>query len=134
MYSIDSHVLIMPGAIRKLIDFLDDNPDCYDLLQGPLVRDDLSTLSTHMDLEWDRGMYGIWGMDARGENIEGDVFDIAMQGMGQFACRKEAWVGFNPRFRGFACEEGYIPEKFRQQGRRTLCLPFLLGCIVSRAH
>ena len=122
---IDSHVLIMPGAIRKLIDFLDDNPDCYDLLQGPLVRDDLSTLSTHMNPEWDRGMYGIWETDARGENIEGDVFDIAMQGMGLFASRKEAWLGFNPRFRGFACEEGYIHEKFRQQGRRTLCLPFL---------
>jgi hypothetical protein len=78
-----------------------------------------------MNPEWDRGMYGIWETDARGENIEGDVFDIAMQGMGLFASRKEAWLGFNPRFRGFACEEGYIHEKFRQQGRRTLCLPIL---------
>jgi hypothetical protein len=48
-----------------------------------------------------------------------------MQGMGLFACRKDAWLGFNPRFVGFASEEGYIHEKYRQQGRRTLCLPFL---------
>jgi len=122
---IDSHVLIMPGAIRKLIDFLDDNPNCSDLLQGPLVKDDLSSLFTHMNLEWNGAMYGTWATDARGKNIDGDVFEIAMQGMGLFACRKEAWLGFNPRFRGFVCEEGYMHEKFRQQGRRTLCLPFL---------
>jgi hypothetical protein len=35
------------------------------------------------------------------------------------------WPGFNPLFRGFGGEEGYIHEKFRQAGGRTLCLPFL---------
>ena len=48
-----------------------------------------------------------------------------MQGMGLFACRKDAWPGFNPLFRGFGAEEGYIHEKVRQGGGRTLCLPFL---------
>ena len=28
-------------------------------------------------------------------------------------------------FRGFGGEEGYIHEKYRQAGHRTLCLPFL---------
>jgi hypothetical protein len=122
---IDSHVLIMPGAIHKLIKFLDDNPDCYDLLQGPLLRDDMKSISTHMNPEWQGTIYGTWGTDAQGENIDSEPFEIPMQGLGLFACRKEAWLGFNPRFRGFGGEEGYIHEKFRQQGKRTLCLPFL---------
>jgi hypothetical protein len=48
-----------------------------------------------------------------------------MQGLGVFSCRKQAWLGFNPNFRGFGGEEGYIHEKFRQAGARTLCLPAL---------
>ena len=48
-----------------------------------------------------------------------------MQGLGLFACRREAWPGFNPLFRGFGGEEGYIHEKFRRQKGRVLCLPFL---------
>ena len=53
-----------------------------------------------------------------------EPFDIPMQGLGSFACRRAAWPGFNPRFSGFGGEEGYIHEKFRQAGQRTLCLPF----------
>jgi hypothetical protein len=45
--------------------------------------------------------------------------------MGVFACRRAAWPGFNPRFQGFCCEEGYIHEKIRGGGGRVLCLPFL---------
>jgi hypothetical protein len=48
-----------------------------------------------------------------------------MQGMGLFACRRAAWPGFNDAFRGFGGEAGYIHEKFRQAGARTLCLPYL---------
>jgi hypothetical protein len=48
-----------------------------------------------------------------------------MQGLGVFSCRKSAWLGFHPQFRGFGGEEGYIHEKFRQAGRRCLCLPWL---------
>ncbi len=122
---IDSHVLIAPGAIRKLIDFFDCNPECMDLLQGPLVYDDLSNISTHFKPGWNAGMYGTWDVDERGKNPENEPFEIPMQGLGLFACRKDAWLGFNPRFRGFGGEEGYIHEKFRQAGKKTLLLPFL---------
>lgn len=54
-----------------------------------------------------------------------DEFEIPGQGMGLFACRKEAWPGFNEHFRGFGGEEMYIHEKFRQRGGRCLCLGFL---------
>ncbi len=70
-------------------------------------------------------MYGVWESDPRGEDPQAPSFDIPMQGLGLFACRRAAWPGFNPRFRGFGGEEGYIHEKTRQRGGRTLCLPFL---------
>jgi hypothetical protein len=68
-------------------------------------------------------MWGVWANDPRAKNDE--PFPIPMQGMGVFSCRKSAWLGFNPNFRGFGGEEGYIHEKFRQAGRSTLCLPWL---------
>jgi Glycosyl transferase family 2 len=122
---LDSHVLIRPGAIARLIAYMQANPGSRDLLQGPLVYDDLKNLGTHFDPIWREGMYGVWGVDPRGEDVEAPPFDIPMQGLGVFACRRAAWPGFNPAFRGFGGEEGYIHEKFRQRGGRTLCLPFL---------
>jgi hypothetical protein len=70
-------------------------------------------------------MYGCWATDERGKDPDAAPFEIPMQGLGLFACRKSAWPGFNSRFRGFGGEEGYLHEKFRQAGGRVLCLPFL---------
>jgi hypothetical protein len=122
---VDSHVLVVAGALRRLIDFLEAHPECRDLLQGPMLRDDPERISTHFDPVWSRGMYGTWGHDPRADDPDAPPFEIGMQGTGLFACRREAWLGFSPRFTGFGGEEGYIHEKFRQAGRRTLCLPFL---------
>ena len=121
----DSHVFFVPGALRRLIAYMRERPEMRDLLQGPLVYDDLKTFSTHFDPVWRAGMYGTWATDPRGQDPDGEPFDIPMQGLGVFACRRAAWPGFNPRFRGFGGEEGYIHEKMRQRGGRTLCLPFL---------
>jgi len=121
----DSHILFAPGAIARLKQYYRDHPDCRDLLQGPLVYDDGVSISTHFDPVWRGQMWGTWGTDPRGQDPEGEPFDIPMQGLGVFSCRKEAWPGFNPRFRGFGGEEGYIHEKFRQAGARCLCLPWL---------
>lgn len=54
-----------------------------------------------------------------------DPFEIKSQGMGLFSCRREAWLGFNPNFREFGGEEGYIHDKFHKAGRLTWCLPWL---------
>ena len=121
----DCHVFVVPGALKRLIDYFEANKETSDLLQGPLLYDDLSSISTHFSPEWRGGMYGIWACDERGKEPGAAPFDIPMQGMGLFACRRAAWPGFNPKFRGFGGEEGYIHEKFRQRGGRTLCLPFL---------
>lgn len=121
----DSHVLLAPGAIARLKQYYADHPGTRDLLQGPLLYDDLRNISTHFDPVWRAQMWGTWGNDPRGNDPEGAPFDIPMQGLGVFSCRKNAWLGFNPAFQGFGGEEGYIHEKFRQAGARTLCLPWL---------
>jgi hypothetical protein len=122
---IDCHIFIVPGAVKKLISYCEAHPDSKDLLQGPLVYDDLETWSTHFEPKWREGMYGCWATDDRSKDPDAEPFEIPMQGLGLFACRRLAWPGFNRRFRGFGGEEGYLHEKFRQAGGRSLCLPFL---------
>jgi hypothetical protein len=123
---VDSHVLFEPGVLARLVDYLDTDPESDDLLQGPIAWDELNGLvAAQFDPVWREGMYGVWGNDERGEDRDGSPFDIPMQGLGCFAARRSSWLGFNPRFQGFGGEEGYLHEKYRQHGRRTLCLPFL---------
>ena len=123
---VDSHVLLTQGVLARLKRFYRDHPDCLDLLQGPLVKDNLEDLSSHFDPVWQHHMWGVWGLDPRAlEDPDGEPFDIPMQGLGLFSCRKAAWPGFHPGFRGFGGEEGYIHQKFRNLGRRCLCLPWL---------
>src|SRR5688572_9350501 len=121
----DSHVMFAPGAIARLRRFYREHPDCDDLLQGPLVFDDARTIATHFDPVWRAEMWGVWATDPRGQDPEGEPFEIPMQGLGAFSCRRRAWPGFNPRFRGFGGEEGYLHDKFRRAGRRNFCMPWL---------
>src|SRR5580704_9169069 len=122
---IDCHVLFPGGALARLLAYLRQRPDSKDLFQGPLVSEALEPLSTHFEPVWSQGMYGQWGMDDRGKNIDAPAFEVGMQGLGVFACRRAAWPGFNPRLAGFGGEEGYLHEKIRRSGGRNLCLPFL---------
>jgi Glycosyl transferase family 2 len=121
----DCHVLIIPGAVKRLLEYFDRNDETLDLLQGPLLYDDLKKIATHFSPVWGAGMYGRWDDNGLAADPDAEPFDIPMQGLGLFACRRAAWPGFNPAFRGFGAEEGYIHEKFRRAGGRTLCLPFL---------
>jgi hypothetical protein len=123
--SIDCHVLFVPGSLQKLLDYLAAHPDTRDLVQGPLLHDNLLQVSTHMEPRWNHGMYGVWASDPRGAAPDAPPFEIPMQGLGAFVCRKAIWPGFHPDLRGFGGEEGYIHEKIRRAGGRTLCLPFL---------
>jgi hypothetical protein len=123
---VDSHVLLRPGALRGLLEYFDANPESLDIVQGPLLDESLQTVvGTHFKPGWGAGMYGQWATDERIKDPECEPFEIGMQGLGVFACRKAAWPGINPRFRGFGGEEGYLHEKFRQQGGRAVCLPAL---------
>ena len=121
---LDCHVLLQAGALSAILRYYDEHPGSLDLLQGPMLSGDATHLaSTQMDPAWRRGMFGAWATDPRGEDPAGEPFDIPSQGLAAFACRRDAWPGINPHFRGFGGEEGYVHEKIRQAGGRTLCLP-----------
>lgn len=122
---VDCHVLFSPGAIATLIRYFDAHPETIDLIQGPLLWDDLKSLSSHWQPGWDQGLFGTWAHDPVADAIDAAPFPIPMQGLGVFACRKAAWPGFNPDFRGFGGEEGYIHDKFRQHGGQVVLLPAL---------
>ncbi|MFE1797683.1 MauE/DoxX family redox-associated membrane protein [Streptomyces sp. NPDC059517] len=121
----DSHVLFEPGVLARLKDHYAQHQSCQDLLQGPMIDADGAVLATHQENHW-RGTYlGSWARDPRGVDPGHAPFDISSGGLGAFSCRRAAWPGFNPRFRGYGGEEGYIHEKFRRAGGRTLCVPWL---------
>jgi tetratricopeptide (TPR) repeat protein len=121
----DCHVFLHQRSLARFLNYIAEHPDSKDLFHGPLAYDNGISFSSHMDKKWNEGFYGVWGTDARANDFDGDPFEIPLHGMGMFACRRSAWPGFNPRFRGFGGEEGYMQEKFRQLGRKVLCLPFL---------
>lgn len=119
----DSHILLVPGAVARFKEWAADHNQCLDLLQGPLLYDNLLSSADSFSTTWSDGMWGQWNNLHTDRGME--PYEIPMMGMGLFACRKDAWLGFNPAFRGFGGEEGYIHEKYRQAGRKTLCLPWM---------
>jgi len=120
--SMDSHVLFVPGAFDVLIRYYAANPDCKNIIHGPLLYDNMKSCATHFKPTWGGNMYGQWDTDH--ENMQKGVpFEIPMQGLGVFSCETKYWVGFNDLFKGFGGEEGYIHEKFRQLGGKAICLP-----------
>lgn len=121
---LDCHVLMEAGSIKKLIDFYDSGRDEGNLLQGPLLHDDLSSVSTSFNNNWGSGMQGQWHKDKNYESKDSEPFEIFAQGLGMFTCRRDSWLKYNTNFRGFGGEELYIHNKYRLSGKKTLCLPF----------
>lgn len=119
---IDCHVLLQPNAIKNLLDYYAKNPETKDLIQGPLLYDDLKHISTHFDPVWRGNMYGIWATNKVALE-KNEPFEIPMMGMGAYSCRTKAWPKINKNFIGFGGEEGYVHEKFRLAGGKCICLP-----------
>jgi hypothetical protein len=121
---VDSHVLIAPGALLRTLVWLDAHPEFRGLFQGPLEYDN-GSISTHQVRTWGAGMLGQWSHDVRYTGDDGEVLDIDLQGLGLFGCRRADWLGFNPHFREFGAEEGYLHDKYRRADRSVVCLPWL---------
>jgi hypothetical protein len=120
----DCHVLLKANAIDLLLKYYKDHPNCKDLIQGPLLYDDLQNISTHFKPGWSGDMYGTWSTDKE-RYLAGKPFEIQMNGMGLCSFEKSNWPEILPFFKGFGAEEGYIAEKFRANGGKNMCLPFL---------
>lgn len=84
--------------------------------------------SMELNTPWaghERGLEAL-GFVAAGLNGDDEPFDIPGQGLGLFMAAKEHWLGFNPHHKQFGGEECYIHAKYRQAGRRALCLPWMV--------
>lgn len=122
---VDCHVILQANAIDNLMSYYTKHSASKDLIQGPLLYDDMFSLSTHFDRVWRGDMFGIWATDNKALE-KNEPFEIQMQGMGLLSFKRSAWPGINKHFSGFGGEEGYIAEKFRQKGGKNICLPNLM--------
>jgi hypothetical protein len=120
--SLDSHVMLAPGSLDSLLDYYQKNPDCKDIVSGPMLYDNLNGYATHFKPTWGGDMYGQWDRDEESMKKQ-QPFDIPMMGLGVFSSETKNWLGFNKHFKGFGGEEGYIHEKYRDNGGRSICLP-----------
>jgi len=114
----DCHVLFTDQSFEALREFYLNDHIPYDLVQGPLLYDNLSSESTHLKEGWGTQFFGIWDT----MEIKNTFTEIPAQGMGAFSCKKGEWLGFNESFRGFGGEEYYIHEKYKQKGGRCICV------------
>lgn len=111
---IDSHILLMPGA-------LDKTPPGDDMIQGPTLVNSMDKYKTEWVQKWGTRMWGVWADPV--DTLPTEPHEIWAQGAGFFACRRDSWLGFHKGFRGFGGETGYIQEKYRQAGRKVWCYP-----------
>ncbi len=119
----DCHVMLNPGAIVKLVEFFEaTNSD--DLIHGPLVHEDGETMAVGMNDIWGIHFWGQW-IYVNKKDLPYRPFEIRSHGFGLFACKKNAWLGFNKHYQGFGGEEKCYHELVRAFGRRVICLPQL---------
>jgi hypothetical protein len=122
----DCHVFVVPGAMQRLLAYLTRAAETRDLLQGPLLYDDLNAIATHFPTGvaqrhvWLLGHGRAWPQSPMPRPSISPCKVWACSVAGAPSGRAST-----PVFRGFGGEDGYIHEKFRQNGGRTLCLPFL---------
>jgi len=120
----DCHVMLQREALEYLLTYYRNNRNCKDLVQGPLLYDNLTNYSTHFEDKWRGNMYGVWSTNKK-DYQAGKPFEINMQGMGLLSFEKKNWPGIHKGFKGFGGEEGYIAQKFRNNGGKNICIPQL---------
>jgi hypothetical protein len=121
---IDCHILLLPNSLSSLVEYYNTNPNTTDLIQGPLVYDDLTSSYTHFNDKWGSLMHGAWDTD--NDSLKrGKPFEIPSMGMGLFSCRTDSWPYFHELMKGFGGEEGYIHRKFINRGDKCICIPQL---------
>lgn len=112
----DCHVLFPLKSFEALKNFYDNHHKPFDLIQGPLLMDNLHDENNCLKKGWGTHFFGKWN------NIETEklFIEIEAQGMGVFSCLKNEWLGFHELFKGFGGEEYYIHDKYRIKGGRCI--------------
>lgn len=117
-------VRLRQGALRALRNYFERHPESRELVHGPLMSG-TRVVATHSNPYWRRNTWGIWSSDLRGRLTEGEAFAIPMQESGVFSCKRRAWPGMPPLWRGYGGEAGFLQDRFRRDGAQIVCLPGL---------
>jgi len=56
----DCHVMLPSNVLLRLLNWFEANPDCADLIHGPLLYDDDTSVATHFADQFRGGMWGTW--------------------------------------------------------------------------
>ena len=119
---LDCHALLQAGFIDHLLQWWSENTGNPSLLTGPLVYNDLISLSSHMAEEWRGSDFGTWATNTEALK-RGEPFLVPMQGMGCFSFWRTEAPTPNPGFRCFGAEEWYMAERTRRNGGKVICHP-----------
>lgn len=93
--------------------------------QRPLTNDEISYFDLPLRIGWSGHERVLESHGCREPTTERSFIRIPGHGMGFWACRKDSWLPFDPRCRGFGGEEITTGKRFRQAGRNAWCV---LGC------
>lgn len=118
----DSHVLLLPGAIKALVAWWQDHAGSRDLLTGPIVYDELQDGSLALDPKWNGHDFGTWSPKAPTPGT-GLPLEVPMQGMGFWSVWRTAWPGVPRGMTGFGAEEWCLAERIRQHGGKVISHP-----------
>lgn len=74
--AMDCHVILPPGALFTLDEYYRENPECKDIISGPLLYDSLKKdeLASHYGNVWRAEMWGIWESAWISDDGEGPIF------------------------------------------------------------
>lgn len=122
---VDSHIMLVPGSLKRLVRYLHRMNGLPDMFQGPLVSESGSIVGTHMNPAFRGENFGTWGVMGNCKDDNEEPFLIPGHGMGLWVCRRDNWPGYHIGYRAFGGEELIIHEKYRLAGMNTWCLPFL---------
>lgn len=124
---IDSHILFWPNAVARLKAWIQSNPEeARNFIQGPRLTALHRKAIVNWKDKWRGGMWGTEGDLCKVDELPTEPFEVWAMGTGVFGTRKDSWLGFPKDNQGFGGAECWINEKYRQAGRKTLMLPWLI--------
>lgn len=123
---VDCHVLLVPGAVSRLVAAARANEVSNDMWVGPLRSEAGTIIATELAPELRGDFFGTWLIDTRVPASE--TRPVRAHGSALSFMRRDAWPKFSEHFRGFAGEEIYIHDKVRRAGGAVLYQPWLGWC------